>query len=126
MSTAFFGQFFGIVFVLFSLGILFNREHASKMLADVANHPASQMLVGLVPLLLGVWIVLQHNNWGGGWQIVVTLVGWLLLLVGVYRIWCVESWVKTIEKCQGCAPLWGGIIMLIIGLLLLYVGFLAA
>jgi len=126
MSTVFFGQFLGLFFLIVSLGILFNREHASKMIKDVMDHPALQQLVGILPALLGIWVVLQHNNWGGGWQLVVTLVGWLLLLVGIYRLWCVESWLKMISKCQCDAPLWAGIIMLIIGLLLLYVGFVAS
>ncbi len=123
MNTVFFGQFFGIVFVLLALGVLSNRDHATQIVSDLVGHAASQMVAGIIPLLLGVWVVLSHNVWVWQWELVVTLTGWLLLLSGVFRLWCVHAWVSMMKKHQNTAPLWGGIITLVIGLLLLYVGF---
>ena len=124
MTTVFLAQFFGIVFVVFSLGSLFNKEHTDKLVGNILNNPALQSVVGLIPLLLGVWVILIHNQWGG-WQVVVTIVGWLLFLIGVFRLWCVDAWLRMVEKYAHCAPRFGGIVMLIVGLLLLYVGCIA-
>jgi hypothetical protein len=43
-------------------------------------------LAGLVWFLGGLAIVRLHNRWSTGWPVAITLVGWFLLLGGLFRL----------------------------------------
>jgi len=43
-------------------------------------------LSGALLFLAGLSIVRVHNRWTGGWPVLVTLTGWLALLVGLFRL----------------------------------------
>lgn len=43
-------------------------------------------LNGMVLFVAGVAIVQAHNRWRRGWPLLVTLVGWALVLGGLYRL----------------------------------------
>lgn len=123
MATIFFGKFLGIFFTILGLGFFFNREHAKKIASDFEKSPASVFCAGIISLLLGIWVVLFHNIWIFDWRILVTLVGWYLLLSGVFRIMFVDAWTTQIVKLKAQHLNLHRSIILIVGLLLLYVGF---
>ena len=123
MSTIFLARFLGVFYVIFALGILFNREHITEVASDITAHPASQLTAGMIPLLLGIWVVIDHNIWMGDWGILVTISGWIMLVGGVFRLWFVKAWVDQVEKNKESVPIWGGLIVLIMGILLIYAGF---
>jgi hypothetical protein len=43
-------------------------------------------LAGLLWFLGGLAIVRLHNRWSTGWPLAITLVGWFLLLGGLFRL----------------------------------------
>ena len=43
-------------------------------------------LAGLVWFLGGLAIVRLHNRWSTGWPVAITIVGWFLLLGGLFRL----------------------------------------
>jgi hypothetical protein len=47
-------------------------------------------LNGTVLFVSGLAIVRAHNRWTRGWPIVVTLAGWVLILVGLFRMFAPE------------------------------------
>ena len=50
---------------------------------------ASHVLIyisGVLSLLAGLAIVLAHNRWSGGWPVIITVLGWLMVIGGVIRI----------------------------------------
>ncbi len=122
MTTAFLAQFLGLFLLFVSLGVLFNREHAIGVVHDLVDHKASQLLSSLVPVLLGLWVVLTHTQWVG-WEIVVTLTGWFLLVVGVFRLWCPGFFGACVKKHGEVVARLGAIVFFVLSLLLLYVGF---
>ena len=124
MTTAFLAQFLGLFFLFISLGVLFNHDHATKLVNDLVKHTASRYLSAIVPILLGLWVVLTHTNWMG-WEIVVTLTGWFLLIIGVFRVWFPSVYEACIAKKTKQVAAVGGAFFLVLGLLLCYVGFVA-
>jgi hypothetical protein len=38
------------------------------------------------PIVAGLAVVRVHNQWGGDWAVLVTILGWLLLVGGVIRM----------------------------------------
>ncbi|MGB8149724.1 MAG: hypothetical protein WCE97_00855 [Candidatus Cybelea sp.] len=81
--TAFLSKLIGLFCVLYSLSMFAHRQ---ATLDGVGALVAGALLVlGFVVLGLGVAMVLGHNVWSGGaLPVVVTIVGWLTLLKGLF------------------------------------------
>ena len=52
---------------------------------------------GLVALGLGLLIVIGHNIWVQSWPVVITLVGWVLILQGMLRVFWPEVFAKIMK-----------------------------
>lgn len=50
------------------------------------NIPTVTYLNGLILFFAGLLVVRFHNLWIAGWPVVVTLVGWVILLGGLFRM----------------------------------------
>jgi len=116
-------KFLGVFFGVLGLGFLFNREHAVAVAGDLAKHPALQTIAGIIPLLVGSYVVAAHNQWVPNWSVLITVVGWLMLFVGIFRLWFVSAWLGMVEKHSEHGAVVAGFIALVIGALLCYVGF---
>ena len=67
------------------LMILAISEHLNfKIWQDV--HPTVVFLNGFVLLTLGLIVVRIHNFWSLNWELTITIVGWILLLLGLIRM----------------------------------------
>ena len=120
MTTVFIAQFLGLFFILVSLGALFNQDHAVK-----GKDSSSYVGTGgsaIIGLLLGLFVVLNHTNWVG-WDIVVTLTGWFLLVMAVIKLWFPHGYSECVKKCGAVTPKMKALFYFVLGLLLLYVGF---
>ena len=118
-----FSQLFGIVSTVLAVGILFNLSDARKMAKEMVSTPSGYILAGVLPLIFGCWTVLQSNHWVLGWPLVVTIIGWMMFLFGIFRLWFATIWLRLIQRGLDEAPVLFGLFGLIFGLLLLYVGF---
>ena len=61
-------------------------------------------LSGVLSLLAGLAIVIAHNRWSGGWPVIITVLGWLMVIGGVIRI-VVPQVVQTVagdHLCRAC------------------------
>ena len=67
---------------------------------------ASHVLIYLssvLSLLAGLAVVIAHNRWSGGWPVIITVLGWLMVIGGVIRI-VVPQVVQTVAatSMSGC------------------------
>ena len=53
---------------------------------QVSRDPALISLSGILLFVAGLAIVRAHNIWAGGWPVLVTVFGWLILLGGLARM----------------------------------------
>lgn len=53
--------------------------------------PQVTYLNGMLLFVAGLAIVRAHPRWMRGWPVVVTLTGWLTLLLGIYRVFAPEA-----------------------------------
>ena len=63
--------------------MVLSKSSRDEIILTVNNHT---VLLGFISLLVGLPIIILHNLWGGPWEIVVTLMGWLTTLKGFVRI----------------------------------------
>ena len=125
--SVFYSQVIGIWLFLVGLAMLVDRNRFKKATIDGINHPAINQLYGFVGLVAGLLIVVTHNIWVMEWPVVITIVGWFVLLWSILRIFCAESfgnWVKgNLTKDVGLGLKVWSWIWLIIGLYLIWAGF---
>jgi hypothetical protein len=84
-------------------------------------------LFGLIDLASGLAIVLTHNVWMANWRVIITLIGWLMLIRGAVRILFADRIMPYAKKLLGnkrLLPVSGGI-MVLLGLVLCYFGYVA-
>ncbi|HEV3301008.1 MAG TPA: hypothetical protein VG055_15265 [Planctomycetaceae bacterium] len=56
-------------------------------LVEQASHDVALIYVsGILLFIAGIAIVRAHNCWTGGWPVLVTIFGWLILLGGLARM----------------------------------------
>lgn len=80
---------------------------------------------GFTILILALLVVVSHPVWAKDWRVVITLLGWSILIKGILRIFFPKFVVRMIEKKQNNK--WfilGEMAFLLIGFYLLYYGFI--
>jgi hypothetical protein len=81
----------GPPFLAVGLGLLLNQKTYWDMTDEVLRHPSavSNMLIylsGVLAMIVGLAVVNAHPSWTRDWRIVITIIGWLFLVVGILRI----------------------------------------
>lgn len=118
-----YAQVIGLTVLMVSLGILTNLSHAKKMAAQMIPSSVGFVLGGVIPTLIGSWAITQHNIWTGFWPITMTIIGWFIFFLGIFRLWFVKIWIKLLEENIKYLPILFALFGLMGGLLLCYIGF---
>lgn len=118
-------QLFGIVSILLALGVLFNLDHSKQMAEELVNSVSGYILAGVLPTIFGTWILTLHSDWSPGWHVLVLVIGWLMLLSGVMRLWFVRQWKHWMNQYLDKLPVLFALFGLMLGCVLAYVGFVS-
>ncbi|MDI9818727.1 MULTISPECIES: hypothetical protein [unclassified Legionella] len=123
--TIFLAKVIGWYFVIVSLFMLTRQEATKSLIADVLAQRALLFFMGIVTLIIGLLLVLSHNVWVMGWPVIITLIGWLVLISGILRLTSSKLttkignwWLKNPAYLVVAA-----VIYLLIGLYLLYMAY---
>lgn len=82
--TIYLSRLIGVVFLIVAAAMLANKEMGVAALGQLGVDRTPLLLLGLVRVVFGVVIVLVHNVWRRGfWPLLVTLIGWAILIRGV-------------------------------------------
>lgn len=76
--------------------------------------PAVIYLNGMILFVAGLAIIRSHNRWTRDWTILVTLVGWVVFLAGLYRMFAPGA----PQAPQNAGTFAGLALLLAVGLLL--------
>ena len=111
----------------FGAAMLINPVNMREMANDFLEHRGLIFLAGILTLVAGLAIVLTHNVWVAGWPVIITIIGWLSVVGGIFRIVFPDS-VKSIGEAMlqlsgGLTA--AGVALALIGGTLCYVGYMA-
>ncbi len=96
--SPFFATVIGFYLFLVSLAIIVHPHRSRKDIAEfLSDHPLLCLSGGL-SVLLGLILVISHNIWVLQWPIAITLIGWLLLLQGICRLFCPDQFIRGMKK----------------------------
>lgn len=119
-------KIFGLVFLVVGIGMIVNRDYYHKMIGKLPANPLFLCFSGVGALVIGLLLVTYHNIWVQSWIVIITIFGWLALIKGVVRILAPQvalSMVKSCFKSKNVITILG-ILMLILGGILGYFGFI--
>ena len=89
--SLFLAKLIGPLFLAIGLGLLLNQKTYWGMINEVIRNPTpiGSMLIylsGLLSMLAGLAMVNAHSMWVRDWRVLITILGWLMLIGGVVRI----------------------------------------
>jgi hypothetical protein len=126
MLSIFLAKTIGLYLVIVSAAFMLKANELKPITLDMVRNPSFVMFSGILALIFGILIVVSHNIWVMDWRVIITLLGWLALLKGVMRLFFPEfamhKMAKCVERNDYYFIMMG--ITLIIGLVLLYFGYM--
>jgi len=125
MDYVLFARWFGVVSVILSFGILFNLEDAREMARKMVKSETGYIMGGVLPVIFGSLSLMFINHLDLTWSLVVVVVGTFMLLIGTYRVIFVQRWKALLSKHIEQIPFLFSLFGLMLGVILLYVGFFA-
>jgi len=76
----------GPTLVASAVSLLANLATSQALIDELSQSPALIMIAGYAAFVPGLAIVYFHNRWTRGWPVLVTVMGWLSLVVGLLRM----------------------------------------
>lgn len=124
--SLFLAKIIGLFLVIVAGALLLNRKNVN-LLFSIYRNPESVFLTGVLDTFIGLSLVFTHNIWVMNFQVIITLVGWILLLRGAGRMLFPQKVVRMLEKYKKMQSLITLmlVMVLIIGAYLAYMGFTA-
>ncbi len=76
---------------------------------------------GAVLFVAGLAIIRAHNLWIRAWPVVVTLTGWVLMLLGLYRMFAPEFYLQGVQNSKNTSDvIVGTMFVLAVGIFLTF------
>jgi hypothetical protein len=115
----------GPVLAAAGLGMLLNTDVFRTVAAQFLASYALIYLAGVLTLTAGIALVLAHNVWIGNWRLIITVLGWLGVIGGVFRIvWPQEVvHIGSAVVSHAEALMFAGFAVLVLGAVLSYFGY---
>jgi hypothetical protein len=85
-TSVFLAKLIGPILVLAGAALLVNRKLMDAIARELLSGPLLLPLLGLLDFAAGLAIVLTHNVWVADWRVIITILGWLLMVRGAVRL----------------------------------------
>jgi hypothetical protein len=115
----------GPLFVVLGIGILLNQGIYTDMIGQAVLVPVLIYLSGVLAFTAGVAMLNGYHAWTADWRVIVTILGWIMVLAGIIRIVLpAVTAVAAIALYSGTSAMpIGGIIVLLLGGFLSFQGY---
>jgi hypothetical protein len=85
-TSIFLAKLLGPVLLLAGIAMLVNRKQLDAIAQEALRSPLLLLLLGIIDFAIGLAIVLTHNVWVADWRVIITLLGWFLMVRGAIRM----------------------------------------
>jgi hypothetical protein len=126
-ASIFLARLLGPILLLPGVGLLLNQRAFRTMASEVIGSVTLVYLLGLIDFSAGLAILLVHNVWVADWRVIITLLGWMLVIRGAIRVLLTETvmgYAKTMMRGQNIYRV-SGVVLSLLGLALCYFGYIA-
>ncbi len=113
----------GLSLLILSAIMLFNKKALKAGLRTLISEELL-LVTGFIFTISGIIVISIHNIWEFSWRGMISLVGWLLLAEGIFRLLFMGKIIKTIRNIDSLVPVKISLILtLIIGAYLTFISF---
>ena len=113
----------GLSLLILSAIMLFNKKALKAGLRTLISEELL-LVTGFIFTISGIIVISIHNIWEFSWRGLISLVGWLLLAEGIFRLLFMGKIIKTIRNIDSLVPVKISLILtLIIGAYLTFISF---
>lgn len=82
--TVFLSRLIGLYSILISLSMIARKQATVEAVMALVHNSPLLLLLGVMTVVAGLAMILSHNVWSGGaLPVVVTLIGWWMLIKGL-------------------------------------------
>jgi hypothetical protein len=107
-------------------GMIINAKAFRPVFEEIVRNRAFVVLFGLLTMSAGLAVVLTHNVWVASWPVLITIVGWLTMISGAFRLLAPQDAIKfgrrMYEQPNGIYT--GAAIWAVLGAILCFFGYL--
>lgn len=123
-TSIFLARLLGLYIALVIIGLVINRTFYQQVIDNIIVSPGLIAFQGAMALLGGLAIVLYHNRWAPDWTVLITILGYWMVLQGLVRLWFPIQFTDIIRQLRTGNAMYIILgIMGVIALFLLYEGF---
>lgn len=125
METLFLAKFLGSFSIILAVASILRRKLIVHVISDFLKNRTLAFVVGIVEVVGGLLLVLNHSTWNGTLETVITMFGWLLLLEGIFYLFATKRTLrKMIDGLDNVSAYYFfATLYLLLGVYLVYVGF---
>lgn len=117
-------QLLGIAYTVIGLAILANPKYYKKMIEEYVRSTPVIFFNAFIVLALGYFFLMVNSEWSVGLPLIVTIIGWLAIIKGIYILVLPQSYIKLAKKLSLHFLTFEASMAVILGIILLYLGFL--
>ncbi|MDO8565500.1 MAG: hypothetical protein Q7R67_02685 [bacterium] len=122
--TILLARVFGVYFLMMGLIMLVRRQHFLSVLNSLPELPAVRFMMGIFLFIGGNFLIQTHHDWSTGPKIIVSLLGWVMIVKSLVLINLSESGIrKWVKMVSGGRYRISGVLALVVGIYLLNFGF---
>jgi len=124
-TSIFIAKLIGPVLLVAAIAMLANPGDLKKIAREFLESRALVYLSGMLAMLGGLAIVINHNLWVADWPVLITLLGWASVVGGAARI-ALPSVVESVGNAMVenlVAMRIGGAVWALVGAFLIYKGY---
>jgi len=124
-NTLLLAQFFGLFSIILSIAVIVRQRMIVHILENFLTNRPLAFIVGVFEMAAGLFLILNHNIWTTALASVVTIMGWLILLEGVFYTFVRMSTMQRLIGMLHRTKLFYlfAIAYLVLGIYLVYAGF---
>ena len=120
--SIFVAKVLAIFYISVGVAALSGKISFAKLVEDFERSPALTFVTGFFTLVLGAVLVEYHNIWVKNWTVLITVIGWMSLLKGIRLVTFPKS-ISAFKNWYKNPGMWG-ILMIAVGVLFGYFGFI--
>lgn len=122
-TTLFLAKVFGLYLIVFGIFMVVRKKNFLERINEFMENPSARFFSVFVTLILGILLVVSHNEWTMSWGVIITILSWWVFIKGVLRLFYPEidqKWAHMFDKDSVYYPT--VVITLALGIFLMYMG----
>ena len=118
-------QLLGIVYLAVGIGVLINKDVLQMILKGFVGNSCVIHICGIATVAIGYLMVSFYNNWHWSWLLLITIIGWLALLKGLFILLFPQSFIGVVNwwMTKKWLPAVWPICVILLGAVMSYLGF---